>query len=101
MSPLRRRVDTEDLASHFRVVRSIADKRHTLVMLADDLVHARRVVLKLARDSASELERERDALRRIKHPNIVELVDAGYTSAGFPFLATTFHEGPTLEQVIA
>ena len=73
--------------------------------LADDLQGTKRVVLKRPREGAAgaveQIDREERALRRIAHPNIVRIVDAGRTADDAPFLATEFHEGASLERVIA
>ena len=46
------------------------------------------------------LRREAQALSRLRHPNIVSVVDFGMTPKGFPFLTMELLEGRTLRQII-
>ncbi|MGD9684896.1 MAG: serine/threonine-protein kinase [Candidatus Obscuribacterales bacterium] len=53
---------------------------------------------------ASQLERfqrEARAAGRLKHENLVSVLDFGITSENFPYLVMEFIEGPTLKELIA
>lgn len=47
------------------------------------------------------LEREAQLLARIDHPNVVALVDSGTLADGTPYLATSWADGKTLDQLPA
>ena len=50
---------------------------------------------------AKRLRREAQALSRLKHPNIVEVVDFGVTQDGSPYLAMELLDGVTLKRALA
>ncbi|MBX3248872.1 MAG: serine/threonine protein kinase [Myxococcales bacterium] len=52
--------------------------------------------LALEGTSAARFAREIEAMRRVRHPGLVELVDAGLTQGGRPYVATEWVEGRTL-----
>ncbi len=69
------------------------------VLEAEDLRLERRVALKFVLESEQEtarlrLHRERDLLVRLKHPNVLELIDFG-TFEGVDYLVTELVEGAT------
>ena len=98
-------MDIAKTTERFRVLSRISEGRFAVVYLADDLAGSQRVALKQPRDGAAgaadHIDREERALRCIEHPNVVRIVDAGRTVGDAPFLATEFHEGPSLERVVA
>ena len=51
------------------------------------------------RGSVERFQREAESLARLQHPNIVQIFEAG-ESAGIPFLAIEFVDGPTLSQYL-
>jgi serine/threonine-protein kinase len=62
------------------------------------------VALKLPHDAwqhhiaRERIERERDLLRTLKHPNIARLLDAGVTSEGQPYLALEYVAGQRIDE---
>ena len=83
----------------------IAEGGMGTVWLAEraDGVVKRKVALKLPHWSwvrpelAARLERERDILAGLEHPNIARLYDAGVDSLGRPFLAMEYVEGQPID----
>jgi serine/threonine-protein kinase len=78
-----------------------------VVFAAEHVRVKRAVALKLPRTDpelrevlAARLRRETDALARVRHPAIVDVIDAG-ESDGSPFLAMELLEGRTLSGLIA
>lgn len=65
---------------------------------------ARQVALKLPHGAwpharlAERLQRERDILAGLEHPNIARLYDAGLTSDGQPYLALEYVEGRPIDE---
>ncbi len=52
-----------------------------------------------SREALSErIEREREILGRLNHPNIARLLDAGFTPAGQPYLALDYIEGSAIDE---
>ena len=67
-----------------------------------DPATGRRVAVKVILQGGDESDRERfaaevEALRRIKHPGLIEIVEAG-SARGRPYIAMEFVEGPSLDQ---
>jgi len=89
-------------------LRSVLGRGGAAVVYAADHVRVRRsVALKLplthpevCEISSARLRRETDALARVRHPAIVDVIDAG-ESDGLPFLAMELLEGRTLAGLIA
>ncbi len=52
------------------------------------------------KDLARRFQREAKALSRIKHVNVVNVVDFGTTKEGLLFMVMEFLDGPTLSQVL-
>ena len=85
----------------YRLVRLLAEGGMGVVWLAerDDWMIHRPVALKLPhgnwqRESlADRLEREREILATLNHPNIARLYDAGLTPDGRPYLVLEYVEG--------
>lgn len=75
------------------------------VYRAYDHTLGRCVALKILDNDASNaarrsFDRERNALARLQHPNIVTLFDSRPHGTQ-PFLAMSFHSGPTLQEILA
>lgn len=90
----------------YRLIRELGKGGMGAVWLAEraDGLLNRHVALKLPRASwlhegfAERIERERDILASLEHPNIARLYDAGVAANGRPFLALEFVEGQPLGQ---
>lgn len=94
--------------SRYRVVREIARGGIGTVFEARHLFTNRLVALKLlnaaqqqSAEAQARLLREAQALSKIKHPHVVEVLDAGMTRAGQVYLVTELIEGRSLDGVLA
>jgi serine/threonine-protein kinase len=93
------------LIGPYRLLREIGAGGMGAVWLAEraDGVLKRRVALKLPRLNwdtpglAKRMERERDILAGLEHPNIARLYDAGVDAQGRPYLALEYVEGRPLD----
>jgi eukaryotic-like serine/threonine-protein kinase len=94
----------------YRLLRELGSGGMGLVWLAeriDGLIN-RPVALKLPHliaarraDLAERMAREREILATLDHRNIAQLLDAGITADGQPFLALEFIEGVAIDQYCA
>jgi len=89
----------------YRVIEEIGSGGMGSVWLAErsDGKPRRRIALKLPRmvwasDLSARLERERDILASLEHPNIARLYDAGLDEQGRPYLAIEYVEGSRITQ---
>jgi tetratricopeptide (TPR) repeat protein len=95
-----------DEVGPFRVLERLGRGGMGTVWLAErtDGLLARRVALKLPRtgvdraEFAVRLERERDLLASLEHPNVARLYDAGVTTDGRPWLALEFVRGVPIDR---
>ncbi len=94
------------LVGPYRLLRELGRGGMGSVWLAqrsDGLIN-RSVALKLPHASwpqaelAQRMEREREILAGLEHPNIARLYDAGLSSAGRPFLALEYIEGVPIDE---
>jgi len=93
------------LVGPYRLVREIGAGGMGAVWLAEraDGILKRRIALKLPRLNwdtpglARRMERERDILAGLEHPNIARLYDAGVDAQGRPYLAMEYVEGRPLD----
>jgi serine/threonine-protein kinase len=92
----------------YRVERIIAYGGVATVHEAQHLVTGRRLALKVPlpkyeqdKEIHRRLEREARALGLVRHPHVVDVLDAGTTSDGIPYLALELLEGKTLQGVLA
>jgi len=99
--------DGDCLNSRYRIEHKIGQGGFGAVFLARDLqLHGKPVVVKmlldpLAGDWSRRMFREEcEALARINHPSVVQVLDNGATAAGQPFLVMQFVEGVTLRDAI-
>jgi len=96
---------TGTLVGPYRLLREIGTGGMGAVWLAEraDGMMKRRVALKLPRLNwdtpglAGRMERERDILAGLEHPNIARLYDAGVDAQGRPYLALEYVEGRPLD----
>jgi len=89
-----------EIVGPYRAIEELGSGGMGSVWLAEraDGKPRRRVALKLPRmvwasDLPERLERERDILAPLEHPNIARLYDAGVDEKGRPFLAIEYVEG--------
>jgi serine/threonine-protein kinase len=90
----------------YRLLRPIGMGGMGTVWLAEraDGLLQREVALKLPRgawprgDLVRRMERERDILSTLEHPNIARLYDAGVTAGGRPYLALEFVDGRSIDE---
>ena len=93
------------LVGHYRIVRKIAEGGMGEVYEAerDDGTFTRRVAIKLIRsnisrkDSVRRFEAERHVLAALHHLNIAQLIDAGTTDDGVPFLMMEYVDGKRID----
>ncbi|MDQ2645491.1 MAG: serine/threonine protein kinase, partial [Myxococcota bacterium] len=78
------------------------------VYLAKDLATERAVVVKLLSPEAAEkpgfralVAREATVTRRVRHPNVVTVLDEGVTSGGLPYLVLEALPGEPLDKLLA
>jgi len=93
--------DAHILAGRYQLGELLGQGGMADVYRAQDLDQDTAVAVKLVRstdaDLARRLAQEAKALRRLQHPALVRLLDAG-VSDGRPFLVMDLVEGPTLSQ---
>ena len=91
----------------FRVERLIAAGGMGFVYLATDLEQQQLVALKIMRSSLQRdpiaierFKREVRTIRRLMHPNTIELIDYGVTEDGFMFLVMEWLHGKDLREIM-
>lgn len=92
--------------SHYRILKMIARGGMGTVWLAErcDGRYERKVAIKflnlavLDEASGERFKREGSILGKLAHPSIAELIDAGLTSMGEPFLVLEFVEGQAIDE---
>ena len=96
------------LFGNYRVVRQIGEGAFGEVYLAENPLIERRAAIKVLRPMLAqdtELVRrffnEARAASAIRHPNIIEIHDAGETPEGVPYILMEFLEGTSLKQRLA
>src|SRR5689334_16427022 len=95
--------EPEIVAGRYRPVKTIGRGAVADVWEATDSKSGQAVALKLVHtrlatddDTRLRFEREVETLRRLRHPNVVELYDAGIRRGGMPFLALELLRGRSL-----
>ncbi len=89
----------------YELIRRLGEGGMGEVWLAErtDILQRRQVALKLPRlvtgraEFGERLEREREILAALEHPNIARLYDAGLTADGQPYLALEYVEGERID----
>ncbi|MBQ9817699.1 MAG: serine/threonine protein kinase [Proteobacteria bacterium] len=91
----------------FRVERLIAAGGMGFVYLATDLEQQQLVALKIMRSSLQRdpvaierFKREVRTIKRLMHPNTIELIDYGVTEDGFMFLVMEWLHGKDLREIM-
>ncbi|MFK7849287.1 MAG: protein kinase [Rhodothermales bacterium] len=91
----------------FKVVRKIAEGGMGVVYEARHTHLDRTVALKIPilthqnlNVLAMRLKREGKALAKLRHPNVVEVYDAGITDDGIPFVAMGYVNGKSLYEIV-
>jgi len=90
------------LEDRFEIVQMVGQGSFSKVYRVRDRVEGQERALKLF-DTAAGYEavrREIGALRKIRHPNVVEVFWAGQTSAGDWYLITEFIDGESLDEFV-
>src|SRR6185295_19075438 len=99
-------IDAGAVIGSYRVLRVLGRGGMGSVWLAEriDGLLNRRVALKLPHLAwpqahlVQRMERERDILAALEHPNIARLYDAGVSSGGRPYLALEYIEGLPIDE---
>jgi serine/threonine protein kinase len=92
---------------HYLIERVVGMGGGGVVYAAQDLIHGRRVAIKVMRGLVAKLgmhkhfEREIEALGKLDHPNIVKLYGRGKLATGLPYYAMEWVEGVSLSQLLA
>jgi serine/threonine-protein kinase len=101
-------LETGEAFGNFRIVKLIGEGGFGEVYLAENPLIKRRAAVKvllpeLARSSevVGRFLNEARAASAIRHPNIVEVFDAGATSEGAPYILMEFLEGEPLQRRFA
>jgi serine/threonine-protein kinase len=105
-APLLSRSLEGQLISHYRILNMIGRGGMGTVWLAErcDGRFERKVAIKfihlalLGQTSAERFKREGAILGKLAHPQIAELIDAGVTPAGEPFLVLEYVEGQPIDE---
>jgi tetratricopeptide (TPR) repeat protein/tRNA A-37 threonylcarbamoyl transferase component Bud32 len=89
----------------YRIVGKVGEGGMGVVFEAEQASPRRRVALKVLRggqtdERARMLEREAEALARLRHPNIAAIYEAGRTADGVAFFAMELVRGPTLDRYL-
>ena len=103
--PLLSRSLEGQLVSHYRILKMLGRGGMGTVWLAErcDGRFERKVAIKflnvaaLDDASAERFKREGSILGKLAHPSIAELIDAGLTAAGEPFLVLEYVEGQAID----
>ncbi|HEV8245427.1 MAG TPA: serine/threonine-protein kinase [Polyangiaceae bacterium] len=95
----------ELLGDTYRVERLIAKGGMGAVYEAEQVRLHRRVAVKVLLEQGqhvpeliSRFSLESEIVTRLEHPHIVQVLDVGHTSEGFPYLVTEYLEGETLRE---
>lgn len=95
------------LGDRFRVERMIAAGGMGFVYMATDLEQQQLVALKIMRTvlqrdpiAIERFKREVRTIRRLMHPNTIELIDYGITEDGFMFLVMEWLHGKDLREIL-
>ncbi len=91
----------------FSCLELLAEGATGIVFSARRIADDRQVALKIYKkelipdsQAAKRFQHEVDALRRISHPNIVEIIDAGQTRSGLTFIAMEMIDGVSIRTIL-
>ncbi|MBI4853231.1 MAG: serine/threonine protein kinase [Acidobacteria bacterium] len=99
----------EILNNRYKIERELGKGGFGIVYQAKDLVGGNKVALKLLIETQDMVqhsinqqffEREIKILSKIEHPNIISVLDSGFSSNGSPFFVMNYIEGMPLDQLI-
>jgi serine/threonine protein kinase len=92
------------VAGRYRIERTLGEGGRGTVFLARDALRACPVALKITNKtsavSAARLVQEADFLSCVRHPGVVELLDAGHLGDGRAYLATEWIDGLSLRSCL-
>lgn len=97
---------TGELVGAWRLLQEIGRGGMGVVYLAEraDGAYSQRAAVKLlrgaGRQDANRMNRERQALAGLTHPNVARLIDGGTTAGGTPFLVMEYVEGETIDRYV-
>ncbi len=101
------RLKPTDVVGNYEIIRPIGAGGMGQVFLAQHrTIRARRAAIKVAHDrdrserSTAEFYNEIETLSRIRHPNVVSLLDAGEDGAGTFWMALEYIEGRSLSDLL-
>lgn len=97
----------DETVANWRIVRRLADGGFGTVYEVRHMTTARRAALKVLHahlvaepDILARFDREIRVIERVRHPNVVELVDAGFFIDGRPYLCMELLDGTELAALI-
>ena len=95
------------VAQRYRIERKLGEGGMGIVYEAEHIITGRRYAVKvlerrsaIAKEDVDRFLREAQAPAKIRHPNIVEVTDAGTEPDGTPFIVMELLEGEGFDQVI-
>lgn len=92
------------IGGRYRLARRVGAGNMGVVFEVEDQQTGRRVALKQvlygAKENQQRLLREARVCQRLKHPNIIEVLDVGVTEAGVPFLVMPLLTGETIADLL-
>lgn len=103
-------IDEEEIFNgRYKVEEELGKGGFGIVYLATDLINQKKVAIKLLVETQDMVQhqinqkffgREIKILSKIQHPNIVSILDSGFSRSGTPFFAMNYIDGISLEQMI-
>src|SRR5688572_28308555 len=95
------------LSGRYRIEKPIGEGGMGAIFQATQLSLGRLVAIKVVKtehedgsDAMKRFERETEAIARLQHPNIVQVVDAGRAEDGTMYLAMELIEGETVRMAV-
>jgi serine/threonine protein kinase len=92
------------IGGRYRLARRVGAGNMGVVFEVEDQQTGRRVALKQVlyggKEHQQRLLREARVCQRLKHPNIIEVLDVGVTEAGAPFLVMPLLTGETIGELL-
>lgn len=99
----------EIVNNRYKIERELGKGGVSVVYEATDLIDGKKVALKFLVDKQSIEEcianqqffkREIKILSEVQHPNIVSILDSGFSDSGSPFFVMNYIEGNTLDKLL-